>query len=82
MKVLDHYGIDCTGKKSGSYRKKSCSRKTCSDDADQEECDRNRRHTRTVDMPSVVKEADIVVVAGRKSRSDRWKLSARRTDRD
>ena len=28
--------------RSGSYRKKSCSRKTCSDDADQEECDRNR----------------------------------------
>lgn len=25
MEILDHYGIDCTGKKSGCYRKKSCS---------------------------------------------------------
>ena len=40
MKVLEHYGIDCTGKKSGSYRKKSGSRKTGSHDAAEEECDK------------------------------------------
>ena len=38
MEILDHYGIDCTGKKA-----------VC--------------HTKTVDMPSVAKEADIIIVA-------------------
>ena len=41
MEILDHYGIDCTGKKATVT--------IC--------------HTRTVDMPSVAKEADIVIVA-------------------
>ena len=61
MKVLDHYGIDCTGKKvvvigkpaAMMLIKKNATVTVC--------------HTRTVDMPSVVKEADIVVVAAGKA---------------
>ena len=63
MEILDHYGIDCTGKKAvviGRSRvvgnppammllKKNATVTIC--------------HTRTKDMPSVVKEADIVIVA-------------------
>ena len=41
MEILDHYGIDCTGKKATVT--------IC--------------HTRTVDMPSVAREADIIIVA-------------------
>ena len=66
MKVLEHYGIDCTGK-SGSYRKKSGSRKTGSMMLLKKNATVTVCHTRTVDMPSVVKEADIVVVAAGKA---------------
>lgn len=67
IEVLDHYGIDCTGKKvvvvgrslvvgkpvAMMFVKKNATVTIC--------------HTRTVDMPSVVKEADIVVVAAGKA---------------
>ena len=38
MEILDHYGIDCTGKRAVCHRQKPGSRKTCSYDADQKEC--------------------------------------------
>ena len=42
MEILDHYGIDCTGKKSSGDRPFSGGRKAGGDDADQEKryCDR------------------------------------------
>ena len=63
MEILDHYGIDCTGKKSSCHRTKPGSRKTGSHDADQENATVTVCHTRTVDMPSVAREADIIIVA-------------------
>ena len=41
MEILDHYGIDCTGKGS-CYRQKPCCRKTGGNDAGKEK--RNRNH--------------------------------------
>ena len=51
MKILDHYGIDCSGKKPAAMMllQKNATVTIC--------------HTKTTDMPSVVKEADIVIVA-------------------
>ena len=63
MEILDHYGIDCTGKKAVVVGRslvvgKPAAMMLIAKNATVTVC-----HTRTVDMPSVVKEADIVIVA-------------------
>ena len=62
MEILDHYGIDCTGKKAvvvgRSLVGKPAAMMLIKKNATVTVC-----HTRTVDMPSVVREADIVIVA-------------------
>ena len=42
MEILDHYGIDCTGKKAVVIGRSLVVGKPAADDADQEECYRNR----------------------------------------
>ncbi len=63
MEILDHYGIDCTGKKAVVVGRslvvgKPAAMMLLGKNATVTVC-----HTRTTDMPSVVKEADIVIVA-------------------
>ena len=63
MEILDHYGIDCTGKKAVVVGRslvvgKPAAMMLLGKNATVTVC-----HTKTVDMPSVVKEADIVIVA-------------------
>lgn len=63
MEILDYYGIDCTGKKAVVIGRslvigKPAAMMLMGKNATVTIC-----HTRTVDMPSVVKEADIVVAA-------------------
>ena len=62
MKILDHYGIDCSGK-SCRDRQKSRRWKTSRHDASPEKRNCHDLSHKTKDMPSVVKEADIVIVA-------------------
>ena len=63
MEILDHYGIDCTGKKAVVVGRsldvgKPAAMMLIKKNATVTVC-----NTRTVDMPSVVREADIVIVA-------------------
>lgn len=63
MEILDHYGIDCTGKKAVVIGRslvvgKPAAMMLLGKNATVTVC-----HTRTLDMPSVVKAADIVIVA-------------------
>ena len=62
MKILDHYGIDCSGKKAVVIGRRPVVGKAAmmllQKNATVTIC-----HTKTTDMPSVVKEADIVIVA-------------------
>ena len=63
MEILDHYGIDCTGKKAVVVGRslvvgKPAAMMLIKTNATVTVC-----HTRTVDMPSVSREADIVIVA-------------------
>ena len=63
MEILDHYGIDCTGKKAVVIGRslvvgKPAAMMLIKINATVTVC-----HTRTVDMPSVTREADILVVA-------------------
>ena len=63
MEILDHYGIDCTGKKAvvigcSLVVGKPAAMMLIKKNATVTVC-----HTRTVDMPSVSREADIVIVA-------------------
>lgn len=66
MEILDHYGIDCTGKKVVVVGRslvvgKPAAMMLLGKNATVTIC-----HTRTKDMPSIVKEADIVLVAAGK----------------
>ena len=63
MKVLDHYGIDCTGKKVVVIGRSLVVGKPAAMMLDKKNATVTICHTRTVDMPSVAKEADIVIVA-------------------
>lgn len=67
MKVLDHYGIDCTGKKVVVIGRSLVVGKPTAMMLIKKNATVTVCHTRTVDMPSVVKEADIVVVAAGKA---------------
>ena len=63
MEILDHYGIDCTGKKAVVLGRSLVVGKPAAMMLLKKNATVTVCHTRTVDMPSVVKEADIVIVA-------------------
>lgn len=66
MKILDHYGVDCKGKRAAVIGRslvvgRPAALMLMAKNATVTIC-----HTKTVDMPTVTKEADIVVVAAGK----------------
>ena len=63
MKILDHYSIDCTGKKAVVVGRSLVVGKPAAMMLLKKNATVTICHTRTKDMPSVVKEADIVIVA-------------------
>lgn len=63
MEILDHYGIDCTGKKAVVVGRSLVVGKPAAMMLLKKNATVTVCHTRTVDMFSVVKEADIVIVA-------------------
>ena len=63
MKILDHYGIDCSGKKAVVIGRSPVVGKPAAMMLLQKNATVTICHTKTTDMPSVVKEADIVIVA-------------------
>ena len=63
MKVLDHYGIDCTGKKVVVIGRSLVVGKPAAMMLIKKNATVTVCHTKTVDMPSVAKEADIIIVA-------------------
>lgn len=67
IRILDHYGIDCTGKKVVVIGRSLVVGKPAAMMLIKKNATVTICHTRTVDMPSVVKEADIVVVAAGKA---------------
>ena len=63
MEILDYYGVDCTGKKAAVIGRslvvgRPAAMMLMHNNATVTVC-----HTRTVDMPDVVRDADIVIVA-------------------
>lgn len=67
MEILDYYGIDCTGKKAVVVGRSLVVGKPASMMLIKKNATVTICHTKTVDMPSVVKEADIVIVAAGKA---------------
>jgi len=63
MEILDHYGIDCTGKKAVVIGRSLVVGKPAAMMLVKKNATVTICHTRTIDMPSVVREADIVIVA-------------------
>ncbi len=63
MEILDHYGIDCTGKKAVVIGRSLVVGKPAAMMLLQKHATVTVCHTRTVDMPAVTKEADILLVA-------------------
>jgi len=63
MEILDHYGIDCTGKKAVVVGRSLVVGKPAAMMLIKKNATVTVCHTRTKDMPSVVCEADIVIVA-------------------
>ena len=63
MEILDHYGIDCTGKKAVVIGRSLVVGKPAAMMLVKKNATVTICHTRTVDMPSVAKEADILIVA-------------------
>ncbi len=63
MEILDHYGIDCTGKKAVVIGRSLVVGKPAAMMLIKKNATVTVCHTRTVDMPSVAKEADILIVA-------------------
>ena len=63
MEILDHYEIDCTGKKAVVIGRSLVVGKPAAMMLLKKNATVTICHTRTKDMPSVVKEADIVIVA-------------------
>ena len=63
MEILDHYGIDCTGKKAVVVGRSLVVGKPAAMMLIKKNATVTVCHTRPVDMPSVVREADIVIVA-------------------
>ena len=63
MEILDHYGIDCTGKKAVVVGRSLVVGKPAAMMLIKKNATVTVCHSRTVDMPSVVRDADIVIVA-------------------
>ncbi|MBQ8306118.1 MAG: bifunctional 5,10-methylene-tetrahydrofolate dehydrogenase/5,10-methylene-tetrahydrofolate cyclohydrolase [Blautia sp.] len=63
MEILDHYGIDCTGKKAVVIGRSLVVGKPAAMMLIKKNATVTICHTRTVDMPSVTREADILIVA-------------------
>ena len=63
MEILDHYGIDCTGKKAVVIGRSLVVGKPAAMMLIKKNATVTVCHTRTKDMPSVTREADILVVA-------------------
>ena len=63
MEILDHYGIDCTGKKVVVIGRSLVVGKPAAMMLIKKNATVTVCHTRTVDMPSVTREADIIIVA-------------------
>ncbi len=63
MEILDHYGIDCTGKKAVVIGRSLVVGKPAAMMLVKKNATVTICHTKTVDMPSVAREADIVIVA-------------------
>lgn len=67
MEILDYYGIDCTGKKAVVVGRSLVVGKPAAMMLLKKNATVTICHTRTKDMPSVVREADLVVVAAGKA---------------
>ena len=63
MEILDHYGIDCTGKKAVVIGRSLVVGKPAAMMLIKKNATVTVCHTKTVDMPSVTREADIIIVA-------------------
>ena len=63
IRILDHYGIDCTGKKVVVIGRSLVVGKPAAMMLIKKNATVTVCHTKTVDMPSVAKEADIIIVA-------------------
>ena len=63
MEILDHYGIDCTGKKAVVIGRSLVVGKPAAMMLLKRNATVTVCHTRTVDMPSVTRQADIIIVA-------------------
>ncbi len=63
MEILDHYGIDCTGKKAVVVGRSLVVGKPAAMMLIKKNATVTVCHTRTKDMPAVTREADILVVA-------------------
>ena len=63
MEILDHYGIDCTGKKAVVIGRSLVVGKPAAMMLVKKNATVTICHTRTVDMPTVAREADIIIVA-------------------
>ncbi len=67
MEILDYYGIDCTGKKAVVVGRSLVVGKPAAMMLLKKNATVTVCHTRTTDMPSVVREADIVIAAAGKA---------------
>ena len=63
MEILDHYGIDCTGKKAVVVGRSLVVGKPAAMMLIKKNATVTTCHTRTIDMPSVAREAEILIVA-------------------
>ena len=63
MKILDHYGIDCTGKRAVVIGRSLVFGKPAAMLLLQRNATVTVCHTRTADLPSVTREADILIAA-------------------
>ena len=67
MEILDHYGIDCTGKKAVVIGRSLVVGKPAAMMLIKKNATVTVCHTRTKDMPAVCREADILIVAAGKA---------------
>ena len=63
MEILDHYGIDCTGKKAVVIGRSLVVGKPAAMMLVKKNATVTICHTKTVDMPAVAREAEILIVA-------------------
>ena len=63
MEILDHYGIDCTGKKAVVIGRSLVVGKPAAMMLIKKNATVTTCHTRTIDMPAVAREAEILIVA-------------------